>query len=505
MLLGTGSIALFSLGVRAQQPVDTIQTYSRLVILDVRVVDAKGNFVPNLDRSQFTVLEDKVPQTIRNFEAPVDRADRPARIVHSTADLKKTGDAPVNVLVIDELNTAFADTARAQQAMRRFLESQPETLPVPTLFIASGASRIAVLHDFTQSREELLQGLKQHVTDVDFRALSNQLAGGTMSATSGFTKTLGALLQLANSLRGIPGRKNVIWVGSGFDNAYDLTSAGTNDGQKILDAVRLVTQRMMESRISLSTLDPTGPGVIKGLSDDDTEAELLVSGGPNTFSDFSINISFDELADSTGGTVVRGRNDLDHLIGQSTGDANNYYTLTYVPSSDSSEAAPYRKISIIMKDPSLRAFTRTGYFSGGAKEAPVVPDKPKLQTREFKYDMLSAGGSRMVYTGLHVGAKPVVDGFSIMVQAGDLQWNQQDDGTRVAEVSILTGAFNGKDKTLLQQAMEYKQRIQYSDNVREKLVSFHVLFRPPQGTTRTRFVVRDAATGKIGSADLLNK
>ena len=50
-------------------------------------------------------------------------------LVHGTADLVKIGNAAVNVIVIDELNTPFTETARAQQAIRHFLEKQPEVLP----------------------------------------------------------------------------------------------------------------------------------------------------------------------------------------------------------------------------------------------------------------------------------------------------------------------------------------------------------------------------------------
>ncbi len=193
------------------------------MILDVEVFDREGHFVPNLDQSQFLVTEDKAPQTIRNFEAPEDHAMPAAKpgemLVRSTADLPKIGSAPVNVLVIDELNTPFPQIAHAQQSLRRFLERQPEVLTVPTLFVAAGNSQMAVLHDFTQSRDDLIASVKQHVTDVDFDAMINQLNGGRTGSQSGFVKTVGALAQLASVLRGIPGHKNVVWVGAGFDNA----------------------------------------------------------------------------------------------------------------------------------------------------------------------------------------------------------------------------------------------------------------------------------------------
>src|ERR1700749_1723858 len=48
----------------------TISGTSRLVVLDVVVVDPTGKPVTNLDRSLFSITEDKVPQTIRNFDPP---------------------------------------------------------------------------------------------------------------------------------------------------------------------------------------------------------------------------------------------------------------------------------------------------------------------------------------------------------------------------------------------------------------------------------------------------
>src|SRR5882757_8519138 len=80
----------------------TLHVASRLVVLDVVVIDRNGKFVSNLDRSQFTVTEDKVPQAIRSFDPP-DGHEMPAdsagkMLVESSADLRKIGNAPVNIL-----------------------------------------------------------------------------------------------------------------------------------------------------------------------------------------------------------------------------------------------------------------------------------------------------------------------------------------------------------------------------------------------------------------------
>ncbi len=483
-----------------QSSAGTIVVTSRLVVLDVRVVDRKGHFVLGLDHTQFEVLEGKTPQTIRNFEGPeAHAAPANAPPVNSTADLEKMGNIPVNVLVIDELNTPFADTARARDALRHFLEGQPARLPVPTLFLGVGNSRLAVLHDFTQNRDDLLASLKSHQTDVDLIALTNQLNGGTMRAQQGFAKTLGALAQVASSLRGLPGHKNVIWVGSGFDQAFDLTQASDSDAQTIADALKLVTQRMMNSRISLSTLDPVGVDASNQVEDLDAEAQV---GQGTLLMDLNQDASFDNLAETTGGTVVHGRNDLDRLIAHDAAEADDYYTLTYVPSSASNSPQEFRQISVVMRDPNLRAITRTGYYPAGVTEAPVTPDKPKTQTREFKFDLMSSATSRMVYTGLHVSAQPIAEGYNVQVEANDVQWKTQDDGNRISEFSVVGLAFNAKDKVVAQVAKEFTERLKQSDNTNGTRVGAKVALSIPSSATRVRFVVRDASTGNLGSLDI---
>lgn len=107
-------------------------------------------------------------------------------LVRSSADLPKMGNAPVNILVCDEGNTPFLQLAYSRQMMERYLKSLPEVLPVPTLFLAAGATKIAGLHDDTQGRAELLDRVHTHTSDADFTMLTNALSGGTMrDATTG--------------------------------------------------------------------------------------------------------------------------------------------------------------------------------------------------------------------------------------------------------------------------------------------------------------------------------
>ena len=48
-------------------PVATFSTDANSVTVDVAVEDAKGHFIPKLDKSYFRVSEDNVPQQIATF------------------------------------------------------------------------------------------------------------------------------------------------------------------------------------------------------------------------------------------------------------------------------------------------------------------------------------------------------------------------------------------------------------------------------------------------------
>ncbi|MES2391112.1 MAG: VWA domain-containing protein [Acidobacteriota bacterium] len=483
-------------------PTQTLQITTQLVVLDVRVVDSSRHFVSGLDRSQFGVYEDGTPQTILDFEAPSSPASARADIaseVHSTADLLRQDVPSVNVLVVDELNTPLSEISRARNALVEYLLHQPPILPVPTLFVASGASRLTVLRDFTQDRDSLLAVLKAHVSDVDFRALSDQLAGGNTSPSEGFAKTLGALSQLASSLRGIHSHKNVIWVGSGFDKAFDLTSAGSNDSEAIESATRTVTTRMLDARISLSTLDPAGMDAQD--RQENIDAEATNGGGGNALTNFAQGISFDELAQTTGGSVVHGRNDLFTLVMQTSGAANEFYTIAYRPAALSDASPDFLKIHVLMKNASLKAITRTGYLSTRGNANPTSAEATR-QTRQYRFDLLSAASSRLDYTGLQVAAqKNGRDRFLVAVGANDLTWAPAGDH-RTADISLMAVAFDAKDNIVSQSASTFHEQIKETDRTFGTHVTLTVALNTPRAAKRVRFVVRDAGTGNVGSFEL---
>jgi VWFA-related protein len=115
--------------IQASTP-STIKVTTRIVVLDVVVTDKKGNLIHSqLTRDDFTVFEDGQQQAIRSFEPPSEHQMpvSDSAIVNSAADLKKIGDAPVTILVLDELNSRFEDMSFSRQMMIKYLQSQPRS------------------------------------------------------------------------------------------------------------------------------------------------------------------------------------------------------------------------------------------------------------------------------------------------------------------------------------------------------------------------------------------
>src|SRR3954470_12803222 len=68
LLLQNTSLS-FSSPTRIQDNDEVVRVDSDLVVLNVTVSDASGNFVTDLKKSDFKILEDGVEQRISSFEA----------------------------------------------------------------------------------------------------------------------------------------------------------------------------------------------------------------------------------------------------------------------------------------------------------------------------------------------------------------------------------------------------------------------------------------------------
>lgn len=477
-----------------------LKTTTRLVVLDVVVLDKKGEPVQGLTKDQFTVYEDKAPQTVRNFEphVPPPANDKSQVIVHGTEDLKKIGTDPVDILVFDELNSKFEDMGYSRDRMLKYLMMQPETLPHPTQLLAAGDSHFEVLHDYTQSRQELITSLKTHFPQYPWQMMRNQSGDGALERMS---QTLGILEQIADASNGTKGRKNVIWLGAGYPSV-DTSSMVQEDQDKLYAVIKVVTARMLASHLVLYVVDPAGVhGMTQDTGTDDegnaTSGDLASGLGP-----FTDKLDFASFAPATGGAIFSERNDIDREVNEGLHQASIYYTVTYIPTNTDTEKTDFRNIKIVMKDPSLHAVTRAGYF-GGPTQVEEAPTGTNTPSNQLKWDLAAAAQTSLAYNGLDVHAIAINGGYSVNVVAKGLSWSDLEDGSRSTEVTVMAVCTTPKSKSVCHESREIKEKIKPTDDIeRGERVAFPFKLEVPDRATHIRFVVRDASSGRIGSADV---
>jgi len=454
----------------AQQPQagagSTLTVTTQLVTLDVTVNDKAGHPVVDLGKSDFNVKENGMPQKVRYFEPPsAHRMPTPGEVVRSSADLAKIGDAPVSLLVLDEINTPFADMALARSALERYLKAQPDALSEPTALFFVDNNKLDVIQDYTQNKAAIQLALKKHFPT-----------------------------------RGIRGRKNVVWVGKGFPS-IDLTQADPDAARVITNAVKKTTFALLQSKVSLFTIDPAAldPTLIV---DQESDSGMVAGDLVGTGLVYRGDIQFSAMAGSTGGHAFAMNNFIDQEIASSISDGANYYELSYTPTAFSVDPAKYRKISVTVARPGLSVITRDGYFAAEQPAATMQAESPAEEVDQVKFDLSTAALNKLSYNGLSVSAQKSATGdYSVSIVANGLEWREGGKG-HVAELSMMAVCFSAKDKALFKTSSEHTASTSGDVTQVSGELIYKLPFTVPGGTTRIRFVVRDLGSGKMGSADV---
>jgi len=496
------AIALPSLWIAAPaQTTPTIKVESRIVLLDIAVTDKQGNPVTDLKPEEFKIYEKKTEQKMLSFEPPSlhtmppDTAGKFA--VNSTADLARIGDSPIAILVLDELNMNFQDEVFAREKLIQWLTRQPPVLPQPTALSAVTYTNFDLLHDFTQDRDVLLAILKKHAGGVLWRADSKGKVGD--QASENMAVTLGALERISQAMRGVPGRKNLIWVGDGFPSV-NVGDTGRTAADEISTQVHRLSNIMLHARVTLSVVGPAlkgyQPVTIASQADDDmssnsTDTSMLATSGEMTFGG---------LAPPTGGHSYSGRNDLDAEIGRSVAEGQSYYTISYRPSEPNDDPKEYRGIHVEVTRPGLVVHTRDGYFG-----EPTEPEPPgKVSTQQLAFDLNGAATSNFQYTDLHMKAERVDQvNFVVRAAAKDMTWLDLPDGRRHADVIVMAACLSRSGRMLSRSYTPLGSTTEASLAAISLVdATLHVHVTQPPGTVRIRFVVRDMGNGRVGTADL---
>ena len=476
----------------------------RLVVLDVVVTDKAGKPVDGLTAKDFQIFEDNHLQRIRSLEPPSAHTLPPASAaaglsaVFDPAQPASFGHSPANILVLDQLNTHFADNSFARRSLHDYLAGQPALLPQPATLLTVSDDHFKQLQAFTRDRDALLRALAAAPAAYPWKL---EINGKTSyGAIQRLDQSLRALEQIAQSYARISGRKNLIWVGGGFPTIAPTTIDG-NDAQEVKDTLRHVTDVLLDAHIALYAVDPSSSAAGMTEITDSSQMEFVEMGGDaisGTIDPFGASDDFDRLGPVSGGRVVRGRNDIARQIASSVDLGARFYTISYTPSNLSEAATQYRRIRIVCLRPGLTATTRIGYYSDDATQ--------QRSSATAAYDLTTAAQSALPLNGLRVAVERDASPGAYIVHAGtaNLAWKTKDDGSATASVYIMAVSLDAKGRmlghTLHGMTANAKPGAKLSDPA--KMADFAFPVQPVPKAATLRFVVRDNATGRMGSADL---
>jgi hypothetical protein len=158
---------------------------------------------------------------------------------------------------------------------------------------------------------------------------------------------------------------------------------------------------------------------------------------------------------------------------------------------------------VVMKDPTLRATTRDGYYPETTAELNPVLDKTmsaKQVAAYLKMDISSALLTTIAYNGLDVTAQKSSGGtYAIHVAEDGIAWSGYGaGGAQHAEATIAAAWYDAKGKLLGHVAREET----YLRPANSAGASFSLPVTLPGNCAKLRFVVRDALNGRMGTVDL---
>ncbi len=458
---------------------------TRNVILDAVVTDKKGSVVTGLTRNDFVIREDNAPQEIRSFDAV-------------TAGTSAEDATPHTILLVDELNTRFEDMAYTRYSVNRLLHRDGVKLDQPTALYILSNDGLHVLANYTRDPASIDAALSSHKAVLPWR-----LQGNFYRGIERINISMSALQQIAIASTGTPGHKNIVWISPGLPIFGALVLEA--DQQKALfDSIRRLSDQLLKARVSIYSIDPRGVQTNSAsFAGGNNFAYAAYLNGLSQTNDAAFgNLAIQTLATQTGGHVFYGRNDVDREIATSLTDGNTYYTLAYSPANKDFHGE-FRKIKItVVNRPDLKVQTRDGYYA--------MPDN---QTADPKREFQELSGSLVTpipfngiliptsYTRLVKSPAPHIS-VRFVIPSTSLSWVPDAKGHLSAHITIAS-ADRGKHGAW-KPIMLHVYTVALPDGATPSAstqTSIHFQM-PYRESNHLRFVVRDDATGRIGSSEI---
>jgi VWFA-related protein len=385
----------------AAQPAETTPTLtvvSRAVVLDIVATDGNGHPVKGLKKSDFTLLEDGAPQTLKSFEehspGPSATAETAPKLPANTYSnfIAAPDNSASTVLLIDAENTNIDAQMQLHNQLVEYITEAP---PGSSMAIFALGDRMHLVQGFTTDQKVLLEALNRKWA----RPRLGVFEGGN-DADRHFRRDIlhEGMRELGRYLAGFPGRKNLIWFNnpSMVADAYRIFAG---DGERASAGAGTGLAPQAAGGAGASTRSASGAGLIHGpltneepadlignpFRDSDTfyddlnettdvltlsrvavylvDARGLVTGGPQAIAQVDLDNSYvGAIAEATGGKSFYNTNGLKQAVAEVVETGSNYYTVSYTPTNNNWNGK-FRRIKVEVNGRKLNLEYRNGYMA----------------------------------------------------------------------------------------------------------------------------------------------
>jgi VWFA-related protein len=323
----------------AQQSQPTAQPNGDRIDLDVVVTPKSGALVGDLQQQDFTVLDNKAPQTITSFKAVNGRQ------------------APVEImLVIDAVNASYLNVSYQRTQIDKFLRAEEGRLAHSVALAILTDQGARVIGDFSTDGNALSAALDGE--DVALRTIERST--GFWGATERWEISLQGMTEIITTVASRAGRKVVICISPGWPLlSGPRVEIDPKQQSQIFGNVVNLSTRMRRGHVTLYSIDPLGPG----------ESEIrtfyyeeFMKGITKPSQAQAGNLGLQVLALQSGGLALTGGNDITGGLKECLADIAPYYEISFVPP-QATQSDQYHRLEIRIARPGLTARTRQGYYA----------------------------------------------------------------------------------------------------------------------------------------------
>jgi VWFA-related protein len=516
-----------------QAPV-VLKSTTRLVQVSVIAQDGKGQPIADLKKDDFRIKVNGKDQPIKVFSVdssgalPHGEAQLPPNVFTNRLEVKPGQQASVTIILLDELNTKWADQVQAKAQVIRYLRTLQPSDHIGLYVLQSS---LRVLHDYTADASELLSRLEalkgKDLPDLTSNEPTDAMHGDAlmldalqrgMGATSPAERafyttnrilgTLKAIEFIANHLAKTPGRKNLIWVSGGFPltigmNSFAQIRNPQIEQRQFTEEITETVRAVNDANMAIYPVDARGLMVSSAF-----DASRSGGGGgggrggrggrPPAPVGQASHDTMDELASRTGGHAYYNTNDLAKAIHDAIDDSRVTYMLGFYPVEESFDGQ-FHKIEVQVVDrKGVHLRYRKGFFD--LPEYPQDEKARKTELADAAWSPLDASGIGLAVRIVPSPTKP--DSLEIVVVIDSTQVSLEHQTERwVGRMDVLFiqhdnagNQYNGLDDTInLNLSADSYQKFMKNGFVYSKTID-----RAERAKT-IRIVVRDSASGAIGS------